>query len=67
MPRHAAADFVLKLLFLTEDALSQRPLSGGTVLEDLPGGVRKLSVIHLPWAADLHWIYFFRGLLPPPP
>jgi hypothetical protein len=28
MPRHAAAAFVLKLLFLTEDTLSQRPLSG---------------------------------------
>ena len=64
MPRHAAAAFVLKLLFLKEDTLSQRPFRR-TVLEDLPGGVHKQSVSHLPWAADLLWFYFFLGLLPP--
>ena len=28
-----------------------------TVLEDLPGSIHKLSVSHLPWAADLLWFY----------
>ena len=37
-----------------------------TVLEDLPGSVHKLSVSHLPWAADLLWFYFPLGFLPPP-
>ena len=37
-----------------------------TVLEDLPGSVHKLSVSHLPWAADLLWFYFPLGFLAPP-
>ena len=66
MPRHAATAFVLKLLCLIAEVHFTASALRRTVLEDLPGSVHKLSVSHLPWAADLLWFYFPLGFLPPP-